>query len=248
MGYEFGNIVPKIFLREDIWNELKIANRYSAPTRSIQLRWEDEDLWRLVLRQALNTSPTLADLAGEQLSVSLTGLNNIGKEQLQKSLYALWGERMESGNKAYTHSWVSNRISDSQNNRFPRSLLQLVKKAVDIEKASTEQVSSNVILRSKALIEALPFVSKQRVAEICNTYPIFAVPLEKLRGESSPIALDRLSKTWQKDGDELKSLVSSMIHAGILQEYPGSPGTNVPRYTVAELYLYGLGMKRQGQR
>lgn len=248
MGPTYRNIVSKIFLREDIWNELEITYRSSAPTRSIQLGWEDEDLWRLVLRHALTTSSTLTGLAGEQLGISLTGLNNIGKEQLQKSLYALWGERMESGNKAYTHSWVSNRISDSQNDRFPRSLLQLLKRAVDIEKASTEQVSPNVILRSKALIEALPFVSEQRVAEIYHTYPEFVAPLEKLRGESSPIGLDRLSNIWQKHEDELNSLVTDMIHAGILQEYPGSPDSNTPRYTVAELYLYGLGMKRQGQR
>jgi len=90
--------------------------------------------------------------------------------------------------------------------------------------------------------------AEQRIAEVHKNYPEFAIPLENLRGESSPIALDRLSKIWQKNGDGLISLITRMVQAGILQEYPGSPGTNVPRYTVAELYLYGLGMKRQGQR
>jgi hypothetical protein len=245
----FGNIVPKIFVREDIWSELDVTSRGDrASASSIQLRWEAEDLWRLVLRQALDTSQILARLVSEHLGVGLTGLNNIEKEQLQKALYPLWGERMESGNKAYTHTWVSNRISDSQNKRFPRSLLQLLEKAVDSEKGMIQQELSDVILRSRALIEALPLVSEQRVIEIRNTYPEFTDLLGKLRGERSPIALDRLSKIWEKDGDELKSLVSRMIVAGILKEHLHLPDTTVPRYTVAELYLYGLGMKRQGQR
>src|SRR5437763_10422276 len=125
MGPTLGNIVPKIFFREDIWSELDVTSRSAvASTNSIRLRWEDEDLWRLVLRQALNTSPILANLVSQHLGIGLKGLNNIEKGQLQKGLYPLWGERMQRGNKAYTHTWVSNRISDSQNNRFPRSLLQ----------------------------------------------------------------------------------------------------------------------------
>src|SRR5207249_2998902 len=111
MGPVLENIVPKIFLREDIWRELDASNSGSAPTHSVQLRWEDEDLWRLVLRQTLDTSSTLAKLVAQYLGVVLTGLNNIEKGQLQKGLYPLWGERMESGNKAYTHTWVSNRVS-----------------------------------------------------------------------------------------------------------------------------------------
>ncbi len=43
-------------------------------------------------------------------------------------------------------------------------------------------------------------------------------------------------------------LLGEMIEAGILQEYLRSLYSDVPRYSVAELYLYGLGMTRQGQR
>jgi NADH-quinone oxidoreductase subunit A len=40
-----------------------------------------------------------------------------------------------------------------------------------------------------------------------------------------------------------------MVEAGILQEYLRSPdNSETQRFAVAELYLYGLGMTRQGQR
>ncbi len=48
--------------------------------------------------------------------------------------------------------------------------------------------------------------------------------------------------------NELTPLFGEMIEAGILQEYLRSLDSDVPRYSVAELYLYGLGMTRQGQR
>ncbi len=155
---------------------------------------------------------------------------------------------MGRGNKAYTYNWVRNRISDSKKNHFPRSLIQLLQRAVDIEKRTSERNPSEAVLRPRSLIEALPYASEQRVAEVRNEYPEFANLLDKLSGERSPIALDRLGEIWNQNSDELKQQIADMIKAGILQEYPRSPDIDVPRYSVAELYLYGLGMKRQGQR
>src|SRR6266702_6750322 len=154
---------------------------------------------------------------------------------------------MGRGNKAYTYNWVRNRISDIKNNRFPRSLIQLLQQAITIEKRTSERNPYDAIIRPRALIDALPFVSEQRVAEVRNEYPEFADLLDKLSGERSPIALDRLTRIWNKSVNELTPLLGEMIEAGILQEYLRSLDSDVPRYSVAELYLYGLGMTRQGQ-
>ncbi len=61
-GSALNSIVPKILLREDIWNSLNFTNKAYFSARYVQLRWEESDLWRLVLRQALGKSPTLATL------------------------------------------------------------------------------------------------------------------------------------------------------------------------------------------
>ncbi len=247
-GSALSSIVPKILLREDIWNSLNFTNKAYFSTRYVQLRWEEGDLWRLVLRQALSQSPTLATLVHQQYGVDKEQLDNSEERQLRRSLYVLWGERMGRGNKAYTYNWVRNRISDSKNNRFPRSLIQLLQQAIAIEKRTSERNPYDAIIRPRALIEALPFVSEQRVAEVRNEYPEFADLLDKLSGERSPIALDRLTRIWNKSVNELTPLLGEMIEAGILQEYLRSLDSDVPRYSVAELYLYGLGMTRQGQR
>lgn len=247
-GSGLTSVVPKILLREDIWTGLNFTNKAYFSSRFVQLRWEESDLWRLVLRQALGKSPTLTALVHQQYSIEREQLDNSEVHQLRRGLYPLWGERMGRSRKAYTYNWVRNRISDSKNNRFPRSLIQLLQSAVEIEKQTVERNPYETILRPRSLIEALRFVSGQRVAEVRNEYPEFADFLDKLSGQRSPIALDRLGQIWDQESDKLNSLVTGLIEAGVLQEYPRSSGTETPRYSVAELYLYGLGMTRQGQR
>jgi hypothetical protein len=126
-----------------------------------------------------------------------------------------------------------------------------LQKAVNLEKGFVDRNTYDAVLRPRALIEALPFASEQRVAEVRNEYPEFDNLLDKLEGDRSPIALEHLGEIWglDRDSGRLKVLVASMVEAGILQEYLRSPdNTDTQRYAVAELYLYGLKMKRLGQR
>jgi hypothetical protein len=247
-GTNLKQIVPKIFLREDIWKQFNFTNTGHYSGRSLELRWEEVDLWRLVLRQALTNSSSLSKSLGEKLGVTVERLDIIGLEQLRQSLYPLWGERMGSGNKAYTYNWVITRITDGQKNCFPRSLILLLEEAVKIEKGFSTEYSLDITLRPKALINAFPSVSQQRVDEVRNEYPELKDFLERLQGERSPINEDRLSEIWNLQGGELSLRIQDMVDAGILIER-SRPKDPPPRtYTVTELYLYGLGMVRKGQR
>ena len=247
-GTNLKQIVPKIFLREDIWKQFNFTNTGHYSGRSLELRWEEVDLWRLVLRQALTNSSSLSKSLGEKLGVTVERLDIIGLEQLRQSLYPLWGERMGSGNKAYTYNWVITRITDGQKNCFPRSLILLLEEAVKIEKGFSTEYSLDITLRPKALINAFPSVSQQRVDEVRNEYPELKDFLERLQGERSPINEDRLSEIWNLQGGELSLRIQDMVDAGILIER-SRPKDPTPRtYTVTELYLYGLGMVRKGQR
>ncbi len=246
-GTSLKSIVPKIFLREDIWNQLNFTNKGHYSGRLIQLRWDEADLWRLVLRQSLKSSETLSR-SFEQLGVTVDRLNTIELEQLRTSLYLLWGERMGRTKKAYTYNWVRTRIADGQKNCFPRSLVLLLQEAVKAEKNFLTEYSSEIVLRPKALIEALPYVSEQRVDEVRNEYPELEEYLTKLRGERSPIDETRLAEIWVVKDTQLAELIREMVEAGILTER-SRPKDPPPRlYAVAELYLHGLNMVRKGQK
>lgn len=241
-------IVPKIFLREDIWNQLNFTNKGHYTGRSLQLRWDEADLWRLVLRQALTTSATLRRFLEQKLGVTVERLNAIELEQLRTSLSPLWGERMGRTKKAYTCNWIRTRIADGQKNCFPRSLVLLLQEAVKREKDFSTEYSPEIVLRPKALIDAFPYVSEQRVDEVRNEYPELKESLDRLQNERSPIDANRLAEIWKVEDSKLADLIRDMIEAGILTERsrPNDPPPRV--YAVVELYLYGLNMVRKGQR
>jgi MinD-like ATPase involved in chromosome partitioning or flagellar assembly len=246
MGLVWKNITPKLLLREDIWVNLETSYFTS---RSVLLRWEEADLWRLVLRQALNSSPTFANILRENIDVTkfLRRLDTIDLSLLRSSLFPLWGERMGRGSKMYTFDWILNRLRDSNGNHFPGDLLQLLQSAISYEQSYTDDNQAEAILRPQALIDALPSVSERRVAEIRAAYPEFSQLFDKLANEYSPITYNKLAVIWNIKGSGLELFISDLSEIGVLREYARSH-TNVPRYSVADLYLYGLKMKRQGQR
>jgi hypothetical protein len=125
----------------------------------------------------------------------------------------------------------------------------LLEAAVRNEKSFSTEYSPDIVLRPKSLIDAFPYVSEQRVDEVRNEYPELETPLNRLQGERSPIDEKRLAEIWPvKDDVELSTLIKEMVEAGILKER-SRPKDPPPRiYAVAELYLYGLGMVRKGQR
>lgn len=249
-GASLRQIIPKIFLREDIWNQLNFVNKGHYTGKSLRLKWDEADLWRVVLRQALQSSSSLRVTLEKELGVTVDRLEMLELGQLRKSLYPLWGERMGRNKKAFTYNWIRTRIADSNDNCFPRSLILLLEAAVRNEKGFSTEYSSEIVLRPKALIDAFPSVSKQRVDEVNNEYPELKTPLDKLRGERSPVDENTLDKIWRDDQDVDQSLdiIKEMVEAGILKER-SRPKDPPPRiYVIAELYLYGLGMVRKGQR
>ena len=252
VGPGLSNLSPKILLREDIWAGLNFTNKTYYTSRTVLLRWEEEDLWRLVLRQILNTSPKLVHLIEQQASIELelSRLDTLQLDILRKSLFPFWNERMGRTNKAYTYNWVRKRVGDYRENRFPRSLILLLQEAVEKEKMAYDRNPYEVVIRPRSLIEALPVVSEQRVDEVCNEYPEYEVYLKKLVNERSPISLEGLKLLWEQDVNKLKAIITGMVEAGILQSYPPRPqpqDAGIQRYSIAELYLSGLGMTRLGQ-
>lgn len=137
--------------------------------REISLKWSEDDLWRLVLRQSLSSSSTFRETVRSQVGVEKELLDDTDIERLRKALHMLWGERMGRGKKAFTHNWVRNRITDSQNNSFPRSLIIMMENAVEKERGFVRKNDKNTfdtVLRPRSLIDAMEVVSESRVKEI----------------------------------------------------------------------------------
>jgi len=233
------SITPKIFIREGLVNS---AYLFSTSSRSLRLRWEEEDIWRLVLRQALHTSSTLAELMDRELKVSVGDLDSLEKERLQQCLYLLWSERVNRGNKIFTDAWLWRNLSDGNDNHFPRTILQLLQFAVDLEKTTPKKEAARSILCTQSLIDARSFASQQRGAEVLDDDPGLASLLSKLAGHCSPLSFEHLMKIWDLLNIDTRSSVRRMESNGIFRQQLSFSQSNERFYAVPELYLYGLGM------
>jgi len=242
LGNALDNLKAKIFIREDLWQSLgSFPNRTHYIGRDLVLKWKEEDLWRFLLRQIIEFSPTFTQYLA-QLTITTDTLDSTEIASLRKALDPLWGEQ-QSGQRVYR--WVLNRIVDSQENWFPRSLILLVVKALEIENRKGH-LESERILQSDSLKEAVREVSMERVAALQEEYPELVSASRALDGKRSPLSKETLAEIW-RDSEDLDALIETFILAGIFERRKTADWENKPRYGVAELYLHGLGMHRTGR-
>jgi MinD-like ATPase involved in chromosome partitioning or flagellar assembly len=247
-GVGFSRLLPKILLRGDIWENLTFTNKSHYFSKLITLEWEEEDLWRLALRRTMRASRTLAKVINTRFGATVENLDNLSLGQLRDATGVLWGSRMGKGQKAYSYNWVRTRISDARGDAFPRSLGLLLETAIQRENRYAQPYSDDCLIRPRALIDSIDDVSAQRVAEVMAEYPDLREELEALRDERSPIEFSRLGQLWDHQGPALSDKISLAIQAGVFEDRTAKDAVNDKVYAVAELYLYGLGMKRKGQK
>ncbi|QOV24312.1 MinD/ParA family ATP-binding protein [Anabaenopsis elenkinii] len=238
----------KIFLREDIWNRLIFDNRSHFNGRDILLQWTRVDFLRLALRQVIQ-SKDFKNLVDKFSPVAVESIDQASEEVIDKALELLWGSRRRTGDKAkYVSRWVYERLTDSSGTTFPRSLSILLEGAKDQELSykgkSSIQPPSDRLLRSKSLEIGLKKASEKRCDEIKEEYPHLDKFFGSLKQKSAFLTEEELHTIWREsahDISEFKEFTSFLSEIGII-EWREKKKT----YKVADIYVYGFDMIRQG--
>ncbi|MDH6097462.1 AAA family ATPase [Anabaenopsis sp. FSS-46] len=238
----------KIFLREDIWNRLIFDNRSHFNGRDILLQWTRVDFLRLALRQVIQ-SKDFKNLVDKFSPVAVESIDQASEEVIDKALELLWGSRRRTGDKAkYVSRWVYERLTDSSGTTFPRSLSILLEGAKDQELSykgkSSIQPPSDRLLRSKSLEIGLKKASEKRCDEVKEEYPDLAKFFDSLKQKSAFLTQEELHTIWQEsahDIAEFEEFTSFLSEIGII-EWREKKKT----YKVADIYVYGFQMIRQG--
>jgi cellulose biosynthesis protein BcsQ len=250
-GSGFSSIKPKILLRRDLWKRLDFTNKAHYSSKRVELEWQEDDLLRLALRSCLNGSDRFKKFMEDLQKASLDFLDTLSVEQLRAAAVSIWGVRMGKGQKAYSHNWIRTRVSDAKGDSFPRSLSELLRLACERELTNTQTFSDECLLRPRSLIDSIKGVSEQRVAEFRQEYEHLTTKLDALNGERSPIdyaTLSRILGAGETSENAIRDKIAEFEDAGIIQDRNPREDVAGKSYTVAELYLYGLGMVRKGQR
>jgi hypothetical protein len=252
----------KLFLREDIYGELKIQNQSHLAAATVELRWEPRDLWLLVLNLVSASSHYLEIVRSIDPSVG-PGAWPIEDVRRQQLLAPLWGARLEEGNKVSTATFLQRRTADGKDRLFPRTLVQLL--AAALEHQQKAEVRHDRVLRSAAIQAGYRVASEKRVEDLRKEYDSLGQYLDGLKG-MTPTGTetdirDFIRKQFKRKvrgkGVEAGALhagprgwhgvIERLLEVGVLRKYRRARGESGElKYEIALLYRPGLGIKAFG--
>lgn len=249
------NIRFKVFLREDIWSKLVFTNKshFSEP-RTLLLQWKIDDFLRLAYRLVTGGSPEFRSIALREFPLTDAEVDSADEEDLRQALVPLWGLRQEKGKTATVAKWVYNRMTDAQDNTYPRSLTVLLHAAreEELRVRNDKLAPTDRLLSSRSMQVGLKAASSERVNALKNEYPLIRQFLEHIENNKSlrsQFYTNELMDAWKKCSeplDSFDSFVSQLSSAGLLVKK--KPGASFD-YGIASLYIDGLGMTRvQGEK
>jgi len=261
-------LVFKVMLRQDMWEPLVFPNKNAFRGRDVDLRWGRADVLRVALRQAYASEP-FSKLC-KTLGNWVEDLDTASEDELRKGLEPLWGVQVGKARSKYVSHWVFDRLSDGNKAFYPRALQVLLQRALVQElehlgNPATEPKHDR-LLRFQSLVDGLrrtdDGASAARVEELIEEHPDLQNLKGALANHTSPISDQELRSILLQLPGPLRGLGSAeapdgatrprnldeevrwLQQIGLLNraDAEGAP----TEHAVAELYLWGLGMRRPG--
>jgi MinD-like ATPase involved in chromosome partitioning or flagellar assembly len=252
MWRERRNIGAKIFLREDLWNEVEIEEKAKFATRTVTLTWSKEEIWRLCIRAFGVGSKTFGTHLRDRLGIDIDRLDDTTQDEQGSALALIWGERMGgSESDTFSTSWAYRRLHDGKQRLFPRAALWLLRFAVEVVKNMGLR-ESPPLLSPDALRTAMPRVAAQRLDELHNEAPDDWKLVIGLKGFASYMDekkfVLKLVSSLKSTPVEARKAVEKLVDLGVLER--GSRREGTPTLRIVDLYAFAekLEIDRLGRR
>lgn len=235
----------KVFLRSDLWDQLSFPEKSHLRTRTMQLSWEQDDLWRLVLKRALHSGnfSQLCETWSIEPKLDVETVEGVSHKAVVRYLDALFEPRMWAGKNSLSRNWIMRRLADARDTIFPRDILCLLYEAIREEGnriRDDARITADAVLSRESLAKALPPTSRQRVDALREEYPELLDVLESLQGLPANGKTEALRTHFaQRRWPQVIHPLDALEKAGVLRIEGES-------YVVPALYLHGLNMLRPG--
>jgi len=258
-GNRFKNTQFKIFLRNDIYRQLRIVNKSHLVTYTQEMKWKEYLLMKLLVSRAIaddNVREWVSKSLGEAIEVAhvIQGDDTF----VQKVFYQIFEPSLNGNGNGeepavpFTHIWMLKHLTDGMGNIYPRELIHLgniaVEKQRDMNRAAGRHTSTRLI-SSAALREAFADVSVYR----CDTYlysefPHLAAHFDLFRGSEKATfhrsELYDLFARLEPNGDEG---IRSIYDAGLIMPMGRTVDSSM-EFKVPLLYRIGLGITQRGSK
>ncbi|MDI6766307.1 MAG: hypothetical protein QME52_05735 [Bacteroidota bacterium] len=248
----FKNIHFKIFLRSDIYRQLRIVNKSHLVSYSSEMKWTEPLLLKLLVSRAV-AEEVVREYCEEQTgeSVSISEVIEGTDDDVLRLFYVLFEstineENTPDGIEPFVHAWMLSHLSDGRGHVYPREQIHLgnlaVEKQLEINRKEREHQSARLI-SAAALKEALAALSIYR----CDTYlysefPHLSKHFDTFRGSAKVnFTRDELNKLFENltpNGDEG---IRSVYDTGLLAPLGRTVDSSM-EFSIPLLYRIGLGI------
>lgn len=253
----FKNIHFKVFLRRDIYRQLRIVNKSHLVSYTNDMKWRGPWLIKLVVARAVldtNLQTYCEQTIGEKVDVS--SVINGSDEFVLKVFYAIFEPRMGIIRKDFgppTHEWVLKRLVDGLGMRFPREMIHLGNMAVARQREADRldgKHQSERLISSRALRSAFDAVSEYRCETYLNAeFPHLADHFNAFRGkDTSVFTREELLENLKDRDPKGEEAIRRVYDVGLLTPI-GKNADSARKFEVPLLYRSGLGIvERKAKR
>lgn len=247
----FKNIHFKVFLRRDIYRQLRIVNKSHLVSYTHEMRWRGPWLVKLLAARAVSDERVqkhCESIVGERVDVER--IINGSDDFVLKVFYSIFEERMgiikKDGFGPATHEWILKRLVDGLGMSFPREIIHLGNVAVQKQREliRTEgPLDGGRIIGAKALRKAFDAVSAYRCDTYLNSeFPHLAGHIDAFRGkETSIFGRDELYRSFEGLDPRGDDAIRAMHDIGLITPL-GKNVDSALRFEVPLLYRSGLGI------
>ena len=233
----YDRIVPKIFIRLDIWDRITDEGFREAShiIRSERLDWHRDSLLNLIIRRAVENRSLLALYGVEARDV----LESVGEQEAL--FYRMFPQQVEGGeNQVATLDWMISRTRDGLGQTVPREVIHLLTSLQDEQLERLElghdPPDGEQLFDRAAFRAALRPVSESRLKQtLYPESPKLKKSIEALRGGVTAYALQDLEKLWASSTEDATIVADALVGVGFLSD-------EVPTTSVPFLYRQGLDL------
>lgn len=204
----------KLFLRRDLFRRVTeggFVNLSHINARTIDIIWDDEDLWSMITRRIAKNS-------------KFRGLYDGGNVP-DNILEVLLPDQIDIGEKqSHSTKWILNRVRDGNNVKPPRSVIDIMNdaRAAQVRKESREERSidpnKGPILEAQSVKRAFAQLSEKRVQDtLIAEAGEFAQYVENFRDGKAEHSRDTLKSTI-RDEEKFNRVLKGLIELGFLEQ------------------------------
>jgi hypothetical protein len=254
----FKNIQWKIFLRSDIYRQLRIVNKSHLVSYTTEMKWRDPLLLKLLVSRAVSNQ-TVREYCEEKLGTKVDVSSIIiGNDAfVLKVFYTIFDANTTSHKSNLeesqsTHTWILKRLIDGLGTSFPRELIHLGNLAVGYQREMNRLAGkhlSNSLISIRALKKAFADVSNYR----CDTYlysefPHLAKHFDVFRGsDSASFHREELYMLFEPLSIKGDDAIRAVHDAGLLMPI-GRNIDSTDKFKIPLLYKTGLGVFERRNR